>query len=80
MVNAYNENQDYYYIKKADASRIYGLRVGAPSFLPTRMHYLIADDLLVEEHSGGGSREMSLSSAGCMTATFARSGSRQGTR
>ena len=27
IVNAYNENQDYFYIKKADASRVYGLEL-----------------------------------------------------
>jgi hypothetical protein len=52
VVNAYNENQDYYYIKKADASRIYGLEL-EHLLSPNRMHYLIADDLLVEEHVVG---------------------------
>ncbi len=27
IVNAYNDNQDYFYIKKADASRVYGLEL-----------------------------------------------------
>lgn len=52
IVNAYNENQDYYYIKKADASRIYGLEL-EHLLSPNRMHYLVADDILVEEHVVG---------------------------
>ncbi len=52
IVNAYNENQDYYYIKKADASRIYGLEL-EHLLSPNRMHYMVADDILVEEHIVG---------------------------
>ena len=52
IVNAYNDNQDYYYIKKVDASRIYGLEL-EHLLSPNRMHYLVADDLLVEEHVVG---------------------------
>lgn len=52
IVNAYNENQDYYYIKKADASRIYGLEL-EHLLSPNRMHYMVADDVLVEEHIVG---------------------------
>jgi hypothetical protein len=52
VVNAYNENQDYYYIKKSDASRIYGLEL-EHLLSPNRMHYFIADDILVEEHVVG---------------------------
>lgn len=52
VVNAYNDNQDYYYIKKADASRIYGLEL-EHLLSPNRMHYLVADDILVEEHVVG---------------------------
>lgn len=52
IVNSYNENQDYYYIKKADASRVYGLEL-EHLLSPNRMHYLIADDILVEEHIVG---------------------------
>jgi len=52
VVNAYNENQDYYYIKKSDASRIYGLEI-EHLLSPNRMHYLLSDDLLVEEHVVG---------------------------
>lgn len=52
VVNSYNENQDYYYIKKSDASRIYGLEL-EHLLSPNRMHYFIADDILVEEHVVG---------------------------
>lgn len=52
IVNAYNDNQDYYYIKKLDASRIYGLEF-EHLLSPNRMHYLVADDILVEEHIVG---------------------------
>lgn len=52
VVNAYNENQDYYYIKKSDASRIYGLEL-EHLLSPNRMHYLVAEDVLVEEHVVG---------------------------
>jgi hypothetical protein len=52
IVNSYNDNQDYYYIKKLDASRIYGLEL-EHLLTPNRMHYLIADNILVEEHVVG---------------------------
>ncbi len=52
IVNSYNDNQDYYYIKKLDASRIYGLEL-EHLLSPNRMHYLVADDILVEEHVVG---------------------------
>lgn len=52
VVNSYNDNQDYYYIKKLDASRIYGLEL-EHLLSPNRMHYLVAEDLLVEEHVVG---------------------------
>ena len=52
IVNAYNDNQDYYYIKKLDASRIYGLEL-EHLLSPHRMHYLVADNILVEEHVVG---------------------------
>jgi hypothetical protein len=52
IVNSHNENQDYYYIKRADASRIYGLEL-EHLLSPNRMHYLINEDTLVEEHVVG---------------------------
>lgn len=52
VVNSYNENQDYYYIKKSDASRVYGLEL-EHLLSPNRMHYYVAEDILVEEHIVG---------------------------
>lgn len=52
IVNAYNDNQDYYYIKNADASRIYGLEL-EHLLSPNRMHYLTCGNTLVEEHVAG---------------------------
>lgn len=52
VVNARNENQDYYYIKRADASRVYGLEL-EHLLSPNRMHYLVDGVSLVEEHVVG---------------------------
>lgn len=52
VVNAINDNQDYYYIKQADASRIYGLEL-EHLLSPNRMHYLVCGQTLVEEHIVG---------------------------
>ena len=38
IVNSHNENQDYYYIKKTDASRIFGLEL-EHLLSPNRIHY-----------------------------------------
>lgn len=52
IVNSHNENQDYYYVKKADASRLYGLEL-EHLLSPHRMHYLTCGDSLIEEHVVG---------------------------
>jgi hypothetical protein len=52
IVNAYNDNQDYFYIKKADASRIYGLEL-EHLLSPNRLNFLTQHDTLVEEHVAG---------------------------
>lgn len=52
IVNAYNDNQDYYYIKNADASRVYGLEL-EHLLSPGRMHFLTCGSTLVEEHVAG---------------------------
>jgi hypothetical protein len=49
IVNAYNDNQDYFYLKRCDASRIYGLEL-EHLVSPNRMHFLTSGDTLVEEH------------------------------
>ncbi|MEY2599163.1 MAG: hypothetical protein RLZZ244_1678 [Verrucomicrobiota bacterium] len=52
IVNAYNDNQDYFYIKKADASRVYGLEL-EHLLSPNRILYFISKETLVEEHIVG---------------------------
>lgn len=52
IVNRYNDNYDHYYIKKEDASRIYGLEL-EDMLSPNRMTYLTYNDTLVEEHIPG---------------------------
>lgn len=52
IVNSRNENQDYFYVKKADASRIYGLEL-EHLLSPNRMFYITFGDTLVEEHVVG---------------------------
>src|SRR5687768_6225331 len=52
IVNRYNDNCDHYYIKKEDASRIYGLEI-EHILSPNRMKYLTAPGTLVEEHIPG---------------------------
>src|SRR5450432_1566486 len=52
IVNAYNDNQDYYYVKNADASRIYGLEL-EHLLTPNRMHFLLCGNTLVEENVAG---------------------------
>lgn len=52
IVNAYNDNQDYFYIKKADASRVYGLEL-EHLLSPNRLSFLTHGATLVEEHVAG---------------------------
>ena len=52
IVNAYNDNQDYFYLKKADASRIYGLEL-EHLLSPNRINYFTSGNTLVEEHIAG---------------------------
>ena len=49
IINNYNDNYDYYYIKTADASRIYGLEL-EHILSPNRINFIIHDQTLVEEH------------------------------
>lgn len=50
--NRFNDNYDHYYIKKADASRIYGLELEY-ILSPNRINFLTQEDTLVEEHIAG---------------------------
>lgn len=49
IVNKINDNFDYFYIKVADASRIYGLEL-EDVMSPNRVRYLVHKDTLIEEH------------------------------
>ncbi len=52
IVNAYNDNQDYFYVKKADASRVYGLEL-EHLLSPNRLNFMTSGGTLVEEHIPG---------------------------
>ena len=52
IVNNYNEVYDYFYIKRADASRIFGLEL-EHLLSPYWINYLVDDNTLVEEHIAG---------------------------
>jgi hypothetical protein len=52
IVNKVNDNFDYFYIKKADASRVYGLEL-EHILSPNRISYLTFGQTLVEEHIAG---------------------------
>lgn len=52
IVNRFNDNYDHYYIKKEDASRIYGLEL-EHILSPNRITYLTGNQTLVEEHIAG---------------------------
>ena len=49
IVNQYNDNHDYFYVKKADASRIYGLEL-EQLLSPNEINFHVDRDSLVEEH------------------------------
>jgi hypothetical protein len=52
IINKFNENYDHYYIKQADASRIYGLEL-EHLLSPNRMSYFTHFSTLIEEHVPG---------------------------
>jgi hypothetical protein len=52
IVNAYNDNADHFYVKRGDASRVYGLEL-EHLLSPNRMNYFTCGDSLVEEHVAG---------------------------
>lgn len=52
IVNQHNDNYDHFYIKKADASRIYGLEL-EDLLSPNHINYLVARNSLIEEHVTG---------------------------
>ena len=50
--NLVNDNFDYFYIKRADASRVYGLEL-EHILSPNRISYLTSNQTLIEEHIAG---------------------------
>jgi hypothetical protein len=52
IVNSINENPDYFYVKQADASRVYGLEL-EHLLSPNRLNYVTHAKTLVEEHIAG---------------------------
>jgi hypothetical protein len=52
IVNGINENPDYFYVKRADASRVYGLEL-EHLLSPNRLNYVTHGATLVEEHVAG---------------------------
>jgi hypothetical protein len=52
IINRLNDNYDHFYLKKADASRAYGLEL---EYLlsPNSVRYLVDGDTLIEEHIAG---------------------------
>lgn len=52
IINTLNDVYDYFYIKQADASRIYGLEL-EEILSPNQVNYLVDRDTLVEEHIVG---------------------------
>tara|TARA_B110000483_G_scaffold162421_1_gene192494 strand:- start:503 stop:1567 length:1065 start_codon:yes stop_codon:yes gene_type:complete len=50
--NILNDNYAYFYIKKADASRIYGLEL-EHMLSPHNLNFLVYNDTLIEEHITG---------------------------
>lgn len=52
VTNLFNDNSDYFYVKQADASRIYGLEL-EHILSPVRINYLVSGNTLIEEHIVG---------------------------
>ncbi len=52
IVNQVNDNFDYFYIKNADSSRIYGLEL-EHLLSPNRISYVVHKETLIEEHIAG---------------------------
>lgn len=52
IINRINDNYDHFYVKKTDASRIYGLEL-EELLSPESVRYMVDGDTLVEEHIAG---------------------------
>ncbi|MCY4171694.1 MAG: hypothetical protein OXE59_07110 [Bacteroidetes bacterium] len=62
IVNALNENFDYYYVKRTDANRIYGLEL-EHLLSPSRIQYYVRDETIIEDHIVGVPGDVFLQSA-----------------
>lgn len=52
IINKFNDNYDYFYMKRADLSRVLGLEL-EDLLSPNRISYYVFEDTLVEEHITG---------------------------
>jgi hypothetical protein len=52
IINRLNDNYDHFYIKKVDASRVYGLEL-ENLISPNRLSYFLNQNTLIEEHIAG---------------------------
>jgi hypothetical protein len=52
IINRLNDNYDHFYVKQADASRVYGLEL-EELLSPNSVMYLVDDATLIEEHIAG---------------------------
>ncbi len=52
IINNFNDNYDYFYVKKTDVSRIFGLEL-EDILSPNRVTYFIDQTTLIEEHISG---------------------------
>ncbi|TVR82630.1 MAG: hypothetical protein EA412_01365 [Chitinophagaceae bacterium] len=52
IINKLNDNYDHFYVKKADASRVYGLEL-EHILSPNRINFLVHKNTLIEEHIAG---------------------------
>ncbi len=61
IVNDFNDNYDYFYVKQADASRVYGLEL-EHILSPSRINYFTSNHTLIEEHIAGVPGDMFIAS------------------
>jgi hypothetical protein len=52
IINNFNDNYDYFYVKKTDVSRVFGLEI-EDILSPNRINYFIDENTLIEEHISG---------------------------
>lgn len=52
IINNFNDNYDYFYVKKTDVSRVLGLEM-EDILSPNRINYFINENTLIEEHISG---------------------------